>query len=196
MATSAILVSDKLSDELWDKAITVAPEKPVLDQQFFREEWQRVIQPNGVADRESYLKVSRAGRGVKLNRKERDAIWCVFEEYRQLLNERGLKEFEDATRDARHLLERQADVLLYKAVLLAMRPRTWDRSRLNYTIANSRRRWRRGSDIYRGRCSSAHLRPAVESVSLRNKHSWPWPKAANKLPDNRGDKALGCGAAQ
>ena len=112
------LVSGKLSDEIWEKAVTVAPDEPVLDQQFFREEWQRVIQPYGVSDREAYLKVSRAGRSVKLNRKERDAIWCVFEEYRQLLNERGLKEFEDATRDARQLLERQGDVLLYKAVIL------------------------------------------------------------------------------
>ncbi|MBK9278355.1 MAG: DEAD/DEAH box helicase [Candidatus Obscuribacter sp.] len=112
------LVSEKVADELWAKAVTVAPEEPVLDQQFFREEWQRVIQPNGVTDRESYLKASRAGRGIKLKRKERDEIWCVFEEYRQLLNECGLKEFEDATRDARQLLERQGDVLLYRAVIV------------------------------------------------------------------------------
>lgn len=112
------LASDKIVEELWGLAYALAPEEPNLDLQFYREEWEKVIQPNGVSDKASYLKVSRAGRGVALNRKERDAIWIVFEEYRDLLTKKGLKEVADATRDARQLLEKQGNVLAYKAIIL------------------------------------------------------------------------------
>lgn len=112
------IANDKVVEDLWDKAVTIAPAEPLLDRQFYQEEWDKVIQANGVTDRLAYLKVSRAGRGVPLVRRDRDAIWCVFEEYRQLLNEKGLKEFVDVTRDARLLLERQGDVLPYRAVIV------------------------------------------------------------------------------
>jgi hypothetical protein len=49
------------------------------------------------------------GRGVRLNRKARKAVWTVFEEYRALLNEHGLRESNDAMRDARLLLERKKE---------------------------------------------------------------------------------------
>lgn len=112
------LATDKVSDELWELAYSLAPEEPNFDLQFYREEWEKVIQPNGVTDKAGYLKVSRAGRGVSLTRKDRDTIWVVFEEYRELLTRKGLKEITDATRDARQLLEKQEAVLPYKAVVL------------------------------------------------------------------------------
>jgi hypothetical protein len=49
------LVSEKVSEELWERAVTVAPAEPVLDQQFFREEWEKVIQPNGIAELASII---------------------------------------------------------------------------------------------------------------------------------------------
>lgn len=112
------LATDKVSDELWELAYSLAPEDPNFDLQFYREEWEKVIQPNGITDKAGYLKVSRAGRGVSLTRKDRDAIWVVFEEYREQLTRKGLKEVTDATRDARQLLEKQGNVLPYKAVVL------------------------------------------------------------------------------
>jgi superfamily I DNA/RNA helicase len=42
----------------------------------------------------------------------------VFEEYRTLLNERSSKEFDDAVRDARILLEGKGDVLPYRCVIV------------------------------------------------------------------------------
>jgi len=112
------LATDKVSDEFWELAYSLAPEEPNFDLQFYREEWEKVIQPNGVTDKAGYLKVSRAGRGVSLTRKDRDAMWVMFEEYRELLTRKGLKEITDATRDARQLLEKQGDVLPYKAVVV------------------------------------------------------------------------------
>lgn len=103
---------------LWERALTVAPDKPQLEASFYREEWERVIQPHGLTSATEYFKVSRVGRGVQLSRLDRKAIWPVFEEYRILLNEHGLKEREDALRDARLLLEEKGAILPYKAIVV------------------------------------------------------------------------------
>lgn len=103
---------------LWEKALTLAPAELNLDAAFYREEWERVIQPQGIASLAEYMKASRIGRGVKLGRNDRKAVWTVFEEYRVLLNEHGLKEGDDAMRDARLLLESKGSILPYRAIIV------------------------------------------------------------------------------
>lgn len=105
------------SSECWKNALNLAPES-TPDAGFIREEWEHVVQANGIRTFAEYLGVPRIGRGRKLSRVEKKAIWPVFEEYRALMNTRGLKELTDATRDARSLLERQGDVLPYKAIVV------------------------------------------------------------------------------
>lgn len=85
---------------------------------FYREEWERVIQPQSITSFQEYLKASRVGRGTRLTRKDRKAVWTVFEEYRLLLNENNLCEIEDAMRDACALIRDKGDVLPYKAVIV------------------------------------------------------------------------------
>ncbi len=65
-----------------------------------------------------YLKVSRKGRGVALNRKARQAIWPVFEECRLILNEKGLREVDDAMADARKIMQADEKMLPYSAVIV------------------------------------------------------------------------------
>ncbi|MCK8601857.1 3'-5' exonuclease [Desulfoferrobacter suflitae] len=108
----------KRSRELWKQAVDMAPAELNLDPSFYREEWERVIQPQGITSAGEYMKASRVGRGVRLNRKMRKAVWSVFEEYRMLLNEHGLKEGADAMRDARLLLENKNEPLPYGAVIV------------------------------------------------------------------------------
>lgn len=103
--------------EQWKSALNQAPES-LNEAAFLRDEWEQVVQANGVRSFEDYLRASRIGRGRRLSRLEKKSIWPVFEEYRAQLNDHALKELVDATRDARNLLERQGDVLPYKAVLL------------------------------------------------------------------------------
>jgi superfamily I DNA/RNA helicase len=74
--------------------------------------------PQAVTSFEEYAKASRVGRGTRLNRKARKAIWTVFEEYRLLLNEHGLREGDDVLRDARLLLEGKKEVLPYRAIVV------------------------------------------------------------------------------
>jgi mRNA-degrading endonuclease RelE of RelBE toxin-antitoxin system len=106
------------TEPLWNKALDLVPSELDLDLSFYREEWERVIQPQAITSAEDYMKASRVGRGVRLNRKTRKAVWTVFEEYRALLNEHGLRESNDAMRDARLLLERKKEILPYKAIIV------------------------------------------------------------------------------
>jgi len=105
------------TSEQWKAALNQAPEV-LSDPVFLREEWEQVIQSNGIRSAEEYLRASRVGRGRRMSRQEKKSIWPVFEEYRARLNASNLKELVDATRDGRNLLERQGDVLPYKAILV------------------------------------------------------------------------------
>ncbi|MEE4355627.1 MAG: UvrD-helicase domain-containing protein [Desulfococcaceae bacterium] len=103
---------------LWDKAMTLAPQELNLDEHFFREEWERVIQPQAIRSLPEYIKAARLGRGVRVSRQNRKAVWSVFEEYRVLLNENNLREIDDAMRDACAIIKEKGDVLPYKAVIV------------------------------------------------------------------------------
>jgi hypothetical protein len=82
------------------KPLTLAPSELGLNDSFYREEWDRVIQPQAISSFADYLTASRVGRGVRLSRQNRKFIWPVFEEYRVLLNENNLREVDDAMNDA------------------------------------------------------------------------------------------------
>ncbi len=104
--------------ELWEQALLNAPEDVEVPTSFYREEWEFVVQAQGCGDLRDYLRARRTGRGMGLNRGQRRGVWKVFEAYRTMLNERGLKERADAIRDARHLLEAEPGLVGYRALLL------------------------------------------------------------------------------
>jgi len=103
---------------LWENALNVADRSLGLPETFYRDEWVQVVQQQGLEDMAAYLRASRTGRGQRLPRRDRHRVWPVFEEYRSQLNSHRMKELTDATRDARHLLEQQGDVLPYRAVIV------------------------------------------------------------------------------
>ena len=97
--------NDKKTEELWENALTLKPSEGNLSDSFFREEWNKIIQPQNINSLENYLQARRVGRGVQLSRGMRKAVWDVFENYRVALNDAGLKEAEDVYRDALTLIE-------------------------------------------------------------------------------------------
>ncbi len=103
---------------LWEQALSLMPDNAGFEENFYREEWERIIQPQGITTFREYMKVSRVGRGVRLTRKDRKLIWPVFEEYRLLLNENNLKEVDDAMRDACAILKNKGSILPYRAVVV------------------------------------------------------------------------------
>ena len=104
------------AEDLWEKALMVGPED--RDRRFLRNEWEQVIQPNGIRAEGEYMRVSRIGRGTPLKRSERAKIWPVFDEYQSLLDEHKLRERPGALRDARHILKEKGDILPYQSILV------------------------------------------------------------------------------
>jgi mRNA-degrading endonuclease RelE of RelBE toxin-antitoxin system len=108
----------KQLNSVWAEALNLAPPELELDDQFYRDEWEFVIQAQGITTRDEYLKASRVGRGQRLSRKDRALAWPVFEEYRAELQARKWKELTDAVRDARYILESSGPVLPYYSVVV------------------------------------------------------------------------------
>ena len=105
-------------DDLWKKAVELAAQPMPFPAEFIRGEWDNVIQAHGIETCDAYLTVSRVGRSYRLSRPERKQLWPVFEEYRALLNERGLSEPADAFRTASRLIASRAISFPYRAALV------------------------------------------------------------------------------
>lgn len=110
--------NERQKNRIWDNALVLKPDEPDLSDSFFHEEWEKVIQPQNVNSLEDYFRARRLGRGVQLNRALRKAVWPVFENYRLGLNDAGLKETEDAYRDALTLIQSKSIQLPYNSIIV------------------------------------------------------------------------------
>ncbi len=108
----------KKREEFWEKALCEAPEDLPLTKSFYQEEWERVILPEEVTTLQEYFRADRTGRGVGLNRKQRKAVWRVFEEFRRLMEQEGYSEFPEILRHARQVLEVSQEPLPYRAMVV------------------------------------------------------------------------------
>ena len=104
--------------EAWQRALDLKPTDLDVTDAFYDDEWEQVIQAHGVTTLDEYLHVSRVGRGTRLNRAARAKAWRVFEEYRTQLAERGVKEVDDAYRDAAAFLQNDRGTLDYVGVVV------------------------------------------------------------------------------
>lgn len=112
------IVYDKETEKYWQGVLTLANTQNDLPEEFYKEEWEKVIQAQGIRSLSDYIKASRLGRGMQLNRKLRKEVWSVFEEYIRRLKENHLKEREDAIRDCRHILEQNPNAISYFSVIV------------------------------------------------------------------------------
>ena len=84
---------------------------------FYKEEWDKVVQPQEVSSLDDYLSTRRVGRGTRLNRRDRTRVWGVLHRFRELLDEAGLSDWQDLIRETRLYIEKQHIPLPYRAVL-------------------------------------------------------------------------------
>jgi len=105
-------------EPLWELAMALKPAEVKVPARFYREEWQRIIQLQGIETLEDYKRASRVGRGTTLGRADRMKVWPVFEEYRSRMIQARKKEVEDAYRDAAHLIAEDCTGLPYAAVIV------------------------------------------------------------------------------
>lgn len=92
-------------DGLWEKALLMANVDLPFDVGFYKEEWNRVVVAQEALSLEKYIKVSRNGRGTRLDRKKRMLVWKVFDEYQNLLKENQIRDINMAMYESRKLLE-------------------------------------------------------------------------------------------
>ncbi len=102
----------------WSHALAKKPSDAPFSDAFYSDEWEQVLQAQGVTTRDDYLRVPRTGRGVRLNRGIRARIWPVFEEYRARLAEMEVMELADCYRAAAALLEDERPGANYAAVVV------------------------------------------------------------------------------
>jgi superfamily I DNA/RNA helicase len=91
------------SDE-WELALSERDTSLPLSDTFYREEWEQVVQAQGIETEMDYLRAKRSGRGTTLTAGQRRQVWPVFAAYRGKLGAKGVVESEDAMRlVAQHL---------------------------------------------------------------------------------------------
>ncbi|GAA3880558.1 UvrD-helicase domain-containing protein [Tessaracoccus defluvii] len=100
------------TDAAWRQAVLRAGED--LDEKlrkpaFLAAEYEMVILPHRITQLADYLKVARAGRGVRLSRAGRKAVWAVVEAYRGAAREAGTLDFAEAASIAAAHLEATGD---------------------------------------------------------------------------------------
>lgn len=103
--------------ESWESAL-VATEHLDFDIGFLRQEWDQIVQANGLQSREHYLKVPRTGRGQALTRAQRGRVWSLFEKYGQALRSRGRVEWLTVIQEARRCLEGKKPTLPYRSLVV------------------------------------------------------------------------------
>ncbi len=88
--------------ELWKSVAGTLPGS--ISPSLAHEEWTQVILAQGIKACDDYLKAPRAGRGVRLNRTQRTAIWSAVEDVVRRLEERNQRTFLQLATKAADLL--------------------------------------------------------------------------------------------
>ena len=103
---SAVVKYGEDIQKLWSDAVAEASENLEFDEDFFEEEWNRVAIANEALTVEKYVKAPRVGRGTRLDRKKRLAIWKVFECYINLMRENHVRDANMAMYECSLLLQK------------------------------------------------------------------------------------------
>lgn len=101
-------VNNRTDDDAWARAIEAAGAAlpaNLISPSFFASEYSMVVLPHRIRTRAEYFAVSRAGRGVALNRAKRSAVWSVIEAYRTSARVFGTADWEEAAAIARAHLD-------------------------------------------------------------------------------------------
>ena len=105
-------------DKIWDDAIAQSGGSLDYTKNFYIDEWIKVVQAQEAYTKEKYVKASRIGRGLRLDRIKRMKVWAVFEEYMNLMDEKKLRDSEFAMYECRIILEKQFSGGRYESIIV------------------------------------------------------------------------------
>jgi len=109
---------DQKEKGLWADAVIGYDAVGDFSEDFFEEEYKRVVAPQEAFTLEKYVKASRVGRGTRLDRKTRMRIWEVFESYQSLMKERNIRDVNTAMYECRLLVEKEPPEAKYKYIIV------------------------------------------------------------------------------
>jgi len=112
------IASKEITDAFWKETYKQCKSAESYSLNFLKEEWQQVIQQNDISTQAEYLKVSRIGRGSKLDRIDRMVLWPIFAAFRNRLDSGDLMEFNDVLREARKLLEKEPALSPFSSIVV------------------------------------------------------------------------------
>lgn len=112
-----IRVVDESSREAWMDDASSLLTSDEFPGSFFLEEWDQVVQAQGIDTEAGYLRARRIGRGTRLQRAQRKEVWRVFAAYRSRLRDERRLEWQDVIREVRLALERPDAGPEFQAVL-------------------------------------------------------------------------------
>lgn len=93
---------------MWENAINETNADELgLPVDFYMDEWARVIIPQHALTAAKYLRCSRNGRGVGLDRKKRQTVWKVCEIYQRKMKIAGKRDVNWAMDECRLLVDKQ-----------------------------------------------------------------------------------------
>ena len=103
---------------LWEKAILLANQDLPFEQNFYEEEWNRVVIAQEALTSEKYVKATRNGRGTRLDRKKRMQVWKVFECYQNLMKENQIRDINTAMYECTKILESSSRKPAYISIIV------------------------------------------------------------------------------
>lgn len=112
-----IVYNNKLT-QLWEDAISLSGEGLEFSPDFYAEEWSKIVTAQEAFTLERYLKASRLGRGIRLDRKKRLQVWNVFTEYMNLMKEKQIHDVDTAMYECRKILEKTTEARNYAFVIV------------------------------------------------------------------------------
>ncbi|QVQ53166.1 AAA family ATPase [Spiractinospora alimapuensis] len=100
------LLDNTAEQKLWEQI--TAGLRDDLPPAFLAEEWRQVVLARRVSSAPDYLAAKRTGRGRALNPTVKSRVWQAVDEFRRLLDERGLWTHETVCEEAERLLTARA----------------------------------------------------------------------------------------
>lgn len=104
--------------ELWERALIEGQENIGLPIDFYIDEWIRVVVPQEAFSLAKYVKASRVGRGTRLDRKKRLAVWKVVEAYMSVLKEEKVRDFNYAVYECAALVAKNDPDGIYEHIIV------------------------------------------------------------------------------
>ncbi len=114
----ATIAYDDVIDSLWEKALIMSPNDLGFTEEFYRDEWNRVVVSQEALSLDKYVRASRNGRGTRLDRRKRIEIWKVFETYLNLMKENKVRDISYALYECSVLVAKSDKKKQYKHIVV------------------------------------------------------------------------------